>query len=153
MKSIKIIILSIAVVIGSTLFVSLYSAAPVSAAVSQDTQCNRGFLGFPNWYRGLTKNGTRCNLKSPADFNTSGNTDGLSVFIWHIALNIIEIGMMVVGYVTIGLMLYGGAQYLTSAGNAENAKKAKTTITNATIGLIISIVAVAVVNLILGVFK
>lgn len=119
-------------------------------AYAADTSCNdnsRVFLGFPTWYRGLVKDPTTCSLKSPADVG------GISNYIGHIALNIIEIVSMLIGYVAIGMILYGGFQYLISSGSADMIKRAKSTITNAIIGLVLSLSAFGIVNLIVGIWK
>ena len=149
------IFFAITSILGGVLTVS--SSQPVYAAA---VDCNRGFLGFPAWFRGLTE-GPDCNLKDVLSFNTADTTNpdvskrqennGLANFIWRVALNVIEIGMMAVAYIASGLILFGGFQYLTSAGSVDVAKKARTTITNAAIGLVISIAAVAIVNVIFGI--
>lgn len=136
----------------SITFMPLVAYQPAYAAGS----CNDkdiGFLGFPTWYRGLANvsdpaNPTECTLKTPAELNSPGKEDGLSNYIWHIVINVIDILIMAIGYISVGFILYGGFQYLTSAGNAENIKKGKTTIINAVIGLVLSLVAVAIINLV-----
>jgi len=80
-------------------------------------------------------------------------SNGLSNFIWRIVLNVTEIGLQMVGYISVGFILYGGFQFLTSQGSSEGSVKARKTILNAVIGLVISIASIAIVNLILGVFK
>lgn len=138
-------IISLVIIIaGGALFVTAMPQTVVAAGEGGLT-CTQGFLGFPVWYRGLTKSETDCDLVSPDGRN--GNPT-LSNFIWHIVLNVIEIAMMLVGYVTVFFILYGGFQFLTSQGAPDAAAKARTTIMNAVIGLIISIVAIAVVNFI-----
>lgn len=115
---------------------SLIVSQPVHAA---GDSCNGGFLGFKAWYDGLVDGD--CNIKSPSDV-------GLSTFIWTIALNIIEIGLMFVAYASIFFILYGGFLFIISLGKPEDAVKARKTILNAVIGLIISIASVAIVNFI-----
>lgn len=135
-------IISIAIIIsaGGALFVA---ATPQPAFAA--TECNRGFLGFPAWYRGLTDDD--CNIKNPG-------TVGLSNFIWHIVLNVIEMGLMLTGYIAAFFILYGGFQYMISEGLPEKAVKAKATLLNAVIGLVISIASVAIIRFIVeGVFK
>lgn len=137
-------IISLAIIIcGGVLFVTV--APQTAVAASANPTCAQSFLGFPVWYRGLTKSESDCNLVSPD--GQSGNPT-LSSFIWHIVLNVIEEIMMLVGYVTVFFILYGGLQFLTSQGAPDAAAKARTTIQNAVIGLVISIVAVGAVNFI-----
>ena len=105
--------------------------------------CEGRFLGFPTWYRGLVSESGNCNV------NLLGSgTDGLSKSIWKIVLNVIEAAMMLVGYLSVIFIIYGGILFVTSAGSADGVKKAKSSITNAVIGLVISIVAIAVVEFI-----
>jgi len=136
-KNIKNWVVAAAIVMssGGVLLTTVISQ-PVFAADS----CNAGFLGFPAWYRGLTDGD--CNVTSP----TSG--EELTSFIWHIALNVIEIGLMLVGYIALFFILYGGFQLLIGSGSSDSVTKARTMITNAVIGLLISIVSIAVVNLV-----
>ena len=131
-----------------------------SSTVYAAGSCDRAFLTFPTWYRGLTDGD--CNLMDPSQFNrnpTTGAIDvangngGLSAFIWHIVLNIIEIALQAVVYITVIFILYGGFQYITSAGSADAVKSAKSTITNAAIGLVVALSATAIVNLIVGIWK
>ena len=114
---------------------------------SADVACDQAFLTFPTWYRGLTTDDGKCNILSP---DSTNDKDALSKFIWKIALNSIEIGLQIVGYISSGLILFGGFKFITSSGEAEGIKAAKSTITNAAIGLVISIVSVAVIKLIVG---
>lgn len=120
-------------------------SAPTKTITSTDSdECNSSFLGFPTWYRGLVnKNNGNCEIQM-----LGSGMDGLSKSIWKIVLNVIEAAMMLVGYLSIIFIIYGGILYLTSAGGADGVKRAKSSITNAVIGLVISIVAVAVVEFI-----
>jgi len=118
----------------------------VSAKVAAD--CEKTFLGITPWYRGLVEvvNNDQCVITGPA--NTS---DGLQIFITKIALNIISIILALTAYVAFFFITYGGFQFLTGGSNAAQIEKARKTILNAVIGLVISIGAVAVVNLVFGI--
>jgi len=123
---------------------SLLVAQP-SFAAAPANKCNAGFLTFPAWYRGLTKDdnsATKCDLKPPTD---------IGAFIWHIVLNVIEIGLQLVGYAATGLILFGGFKFLTSSGDSAAIVSAKKTITDAVIGLIISMASIAIINLIFSI--
>jgi ABC-type Fe3+ transport system permease subunit len=61
-------------------------------------------------------------------------------------LDIINTVLFVAGIVATGFLVYGGVQYLTSAGAAEKVKTAKNTIMYAIIGLIVCILAYAIVK-------
>jgi hypothetical protein len=131
------------IILAITLFLAVSGASLMpltqASAAGTGTNCNQSFLTFPVWYRGLVD--SNCNIISPSGQN-------LSNFIWHIVLNVVEIAMMLVVYLTVFFILYGGFQFLTSMGEADAAAKARTTILNAVIGLVISLVAVAAVNFI-----
>lgn len=117
------------------------TALPQTAAAAGPS-CAKPILTFPVWYRNLPTNAD-CSLQGPAEGK-------LSTYIWIIVLNIIEIGLQVVGYLSAFFIIYGGFQLMTSAGSAEGTVKARKTITNAVIGLMISILSVAIVNFIAG---
>jgi len=125
--------------------------APQTVSAASNPTCSQNFIGFPVWYRGLTKSDTDCDIVSP---NGKDGNPTISSFIWHIVLNVIEDAMIAVGYITAFFILYGGFQFLISQGAPDAAAKARTTILNAVIGLIISIVAVGAINFIVtGILK
>jgi hypothetical protein len=124
----------------------LTMVAPEVANAASTSSCSSSFLGFPAWYRGLTYDdgkGNPCAIKSP----TGG--DGLSNFIWHIALNVVEIALVAVAYISAIFTLYGGFLFITSQGKPENATKARMTMLDAVIGLLISFVAIVAVDFII----
>ena len=129
------------------LFVASMGGATLAIATPQtaNAACGDRLLTFPAWYHGLT-NGD-CNIKSPTE------AGGISVFIWKIALNVIDFGMQLAGYVAVGFIIRGGFKYMTSVGEPGEVAKAKKTITDAVVGLIIAIFSVAIVNLIAGAIK
>lgn len=106
--------------------------------------CSDRLLTFPAWYQGLTD--SDCNIKSPADVG------GLSPFIWRIVLNVLETMLQLVGYISVGYLIFGGFKYMTALGEAGNIVKAKDTIKNAIIGLVIAVISIALVNFIVGAF-
>lgn len=130
---------------------STHAVTLTSSSTAAD--CSQRFLTFPTWFRGLVdvkevEPGIfDCVIKSPEDVG------GLSNFIWHIVLNVIEIGLQGVVYLTIFFLIWGGFQFLTSQGVPEAAAKARQTMLNAIIGLGISFAAIAVVNIIFGIIK
>lgn len=142
MKSIKnwIIALIIAASAGGVL---MTMATPQTASAD----CNSGFLGFPAWYRGLTNR--KCEIKSPD--NIEG---GLSNFIWHIGLNVVEMALVAVAYLSGFFFLYGGYLFIISQGKPEGAAKARTTMLQAVIGLVVSVASIAIVTFIVtGILK
>jgi hypothetical protein len=114
MKKIIKHLLSIALIasIGGTM---LAVSAPQTVSAADDS-CNRGFLGFPSWYRGLT-NDTDCSLKSPADVG------GLQKWIITVAINVVEIGVILSAYVAAVFLIYGGFLFVTSGGSPDGASK------------------------------
>jgi hypothetical protein len=133
--------------IAALLFVAAAGGATLTIATPQTTYaaCNDQLLTFPAWFKGLTDG--NCNIKSPT---ASG---GLSTFIWTIALNIIEIMLQLVGYVSVGYIIAGGFRFMTGAGSSDDIAKARKTILNAIIGLIISIFSVGIINIVAGAIK
>lgn len=121
------------------------SPAPVSANVN----CETRLLGIPPWFRGLTNTPAAtaddCKIKSPAEVG------GLSNYIWKIALNLIEMGLIAVGYLAVFYILYGGFMFITGGSVPGQIEKARKAILNAVIGLAISMGSVAIINLIFGV--
>lgn len=117
----------------------LAMAVPQTVAAQASDPCDKGFLGFPPWYRGLTVGSPSCSIASPTD---------IPQFIWAIALNVIEMVLVAVAYVAGFYILYGGFLFLTSQGKVDSAAKARTAILNAVIGLIIAMMAVAIVEFI-----
>ncbi len=113
------------------------------AAKCEDTY----FLTIPAWYNGLITPDSQgnCNISQPG----TGEA-GLNQFIWKIVLNVTEILLHLVGYLTAGFIIYGGFRYMLAAGSADGMSKAKTTIVNAVIGLVLSILSIAIVKIVSG---
>ncbi|HEY8992707.1 MAG TPA: hypothetical protein VIM37_02545 [Candidatus Microsaccharimonas sp.] len=137
----------------ATFIFAVFIAAPVMTAVvtpttyaADQSSCEVRILGIPPWYQGLTSRDASgaCSIDAPKEGK-------LPDFIWHIALNVIEIALYLVGYIAIFFILYGGFQFLTGGSNASQIEKARKTILNAVVGLVISIGAVVIVNLIFGI--
>lgn len=61
--------------------------------------------------------------------------------------------LYVLGILAVVMLIVGGVKYATSGGDAKAVTDAKNTILYALIGLIIAILAYAIVNFVLGVFK
>lgn len=98
------------------------------------------FLSLPTWYQYL--DGTEDAFgKCVPVIDRSNATD-----FWLIGLAGIDILLRIVVLVTVGFIIYGGFQYMTSSGEPDRTKKAKDTILNALIGLVIAIVAASVVS-------
>lgn len=119
---------------------------PVSAAV----ECEGRVLGIPPWYRGLTGSSPECAIQGP-DQLFSGDEDALSKFIWRIVLNVVEMAIVIVAYISIFFILYGGFLYLTGGAIPAQLEKARKSIFNAVIGLVIAMAAIALTNLVFSI--
>ncbi len=131
---------------------SFFAAATPTAAFAADCSGKNVILTFPAWYRNLAKpDGSGCRIMSPTE--VGGGSVGanreeqqLTKFVWTIVLNIIDIMLQLVGYISAGFIIYGGFLFLTSGGAPDGAAKARRTILNAVIGLILAIMSGAIVN-------
>ena len=73
------------------------------------------------------------------------------MWILNIIINVV-IG--IIGFVAVMVIILGGVQYTTSAGDSGKVKKAKDTIMYGIIGLVVALMAYSIVNFILSnVFK
>jgi len=113
----------------SALMVAGFGGALLTAVVPEPVyaadNCNQGFLGFPAWYRGLTDG--NCDIASP------DSVGGLSNFIWRIVINVVEIFLMLVGYISVGFVIYGGFLLMSGRGNPGDIAEGQKTIRNAII--------------------
>ena len=134
----KIIIAMSLMIIGS------FGASVTFPGISfaDDACSNKGkILTLKPWYSGLTNND--CSLKNPGtDTNSQAN------YIWKIALNIIDDLLQLIGYTTVGYIMYGGFLMMTSNGAPDKAAHGRKTIMSAAIGLVIALASVALVNFI-----
>ena len=121
-------------------------ATPQTAHAAVSSECETSLLGIPPWYRGLsTKDGNgNCGIVSPDEVG------GLSTFIWKIVLNIIQLALVLAGWIALFFIIYGAFLFITGGGNASQVEKGRKSIFNAVIGLIISMGAIAITNLIFG---
>jgi hypothetical protein len=110
-------------------------------------KCTASFFGIPAWYKNMQDDS--CAFKAPE----SGGQPDVRKTVLMIALNVIQAGMVIVGYVAVFFLISGGFRYITSAGSSDGMAAAKKTITNALVGLVIAILAASIVNAIAGVIK
>lgn len=121
----------------TTLFAGFTAVYVPSTAQAAD--CSSSFLSFPAWYDGLTDG--NCNVQSP------DAVGGLSSFIMIIVLNLVEILLRVVGYISVGFIMYGGFIYLTSGGESDRIASGRKIIMNAVVGLVISFFSTVIIGL------
>ncbi|MDR1032537.1 MAG: pilin [Candidatus Nomurabacteria bacterium] len=65
---------------------------------------------------------------------------------------IVNVILFLVGAISVIMLIYGGIKYTTSAGDTAKVTSAKNTIMYAIVGLIISILAFAIINFVIGSF-
>ena len=135
----KIIIAMSLMIIGS-LGVSM--AFP-STSFAESNECDKKgrILTLKPWYDGLTKDD--CSIKDPGS-----DADSQANFIWKIVLNIVDDLLQLIGYTTVGYIMYGGFLMMTSNGAPDKAAHGRKTIMSAAIGLVIALASVALVNFI-----
>ena len=68
-----------------------------------------------------------------------------------VAGNVINIILYVVGALAVIMVIIGGIQYTTSAGDQNKVTKAKNTILYGVVGLAIAVLAYAIVNFVIGI--
>lgn len=136
----KQLLLGFSMILFGMMSLNVLATSPVAAACG-----DARFLTFPAWYRGIAeeKDGV-CSIAQPA------GGDGLSKFIWTIGLNIVEILIQLVAYISVGYILWGGYTYIRTVSNSSNIARGREMIQNAVIGLIISLLAVLLVSFVVG---
>ncbi|MCJ1966683.1 hypothetical protein LRM41_03845 [Candidatus Nanosynbacter sp. TM7-087] len=135
----KIIIAMSLMVIGS-LGVSMTFP---NTSFAESNKCDKKgrILTLKPWYDGLTKDD--CSIKDPGS-----DADSQANFIWKIVLNIVDDLLQLIGYTTVGYIMYGGFLMMTSNGAPDKAAHGRKTIMSAAIGLAIALASVALVNFI-----
>jgi hypothetical protein len=126
-----------------------FVASPVMAATTPVVEtagasCDSSLLGIPPWYRGLTT-GSDCAIVSP---NSVG---GIENFIWRVVLNVVNMGLVIVAYIAVFFIIYGGFLFITGGSNPAQVEKGKKSVLNAVVGLIIAMGSIAVTNFIFGI--
>lgn len=126
----------VALMVVSIGMVSILAAPPVMA------QCTGGnILTLKPWYNGLT-----CDNNSVV---VPSDPEGQKSMVWTIALNIVEDLLQIVGYLTIGMLIYGGFVYMISTGKPDKIAAGMKIIINSLVAMVIAISSVLFVNLII----
>lgn len=73
--------------------------------------------------------------------------------IWLILEAVIDILLRLAALLAVGMIIYGGATYMSSQGNPDRTNRARGTIISAAVGLLICSIAIATVHFIGKVFK
>ena len=88
---------------------------------------------------------------SSADFQQYiKDTNGAPDDLWGVLNKVINVALAVIGFVAVVMIILGGFQYTTSAGDASKVTKAKNTILYGIIGLVVALLAYAIVNFVLN---
>lgn len=150
---IKKILIAFALVLTPMLVVSA-AWAPTSAYAAGCGDGPKNTISFfPAWYDGLLCSNGKT-VKSPSDASLGSDTSGrLGKWVSIIAMNIVSMILYVVGYVSLGFIIYGGFKYMISGDSSSGTLAARKTITNAVIGLVLSIMSVAIVTFVAGAIK
>ena len=135
----KIIIAMSLVIIGS--FGASMAFPSTSFAESNECDKKGRILTLKPWYDGLTK--VDCSIK-----DIGSDADSQANFIWRVVLNIVDDLLQLIGYTTVGYIMYGGFLMMTSNGAPDKAAHGRKTIMSAAIGLVIALASVALVNFI-----
>lgn len=137
-------------ILAAALFIFAIASPVMTVATPQTAYaaagCENRLLGIPPWYRGLTNNNPpQCTIKTPSDVG------GISSFIWRIVLNGVEMAIVIIAYIAVFFILFGGFLYMTGGATPGQLEKARKTITNAVIGLVIAMGAIAINNLLFSI--
>lgn len=114
-----------------------------NTSFAESNKCDKKgrILTLKPWYDGLTKDD--CSIK-----DLGSDADSQANFIWKIVLNIVDDLLQLIGYTTVGYIMYGGFLMMTSNGAPDKAAHGRKTIMSAAIGLVIALASVALVNFI-----
>jgi hypothetical protein len=132
MKQIKSNITKIALAVAMVLTAGLVALPGVAYAAP----CNEDDMRLGN--------GANCAQGSGAPETLFGSEG-----IFKVIVNVI---LFLVGAISVIMLIYGGIKYTISAGDTSKVTAAKNTIMYAIVGLIISILAFAIVNFVIGSF-
>lgn len=113
-----------------------------AAAVQNYVDCGNStaFFGLKPWYAGLTtKRNDKCEIGTP-------DSEQMPLFVWTIVLNILFDISMLVGYIAMIMVAWGGYLYMFSRGMPDRAERGKKTLIAAGAGLGIAMLASVIMN-------
>lgn len=132
-------LISFVIVLSTVFGVSWLNSAPVFAADNECDTSGSKFFSLKPWYAGLVEDD--CSIKTP-----NGDADGIAKFVWTIVLNILFDITVMVGYIAIIVIAWGGYLYMFSRGDVGRAERGKKTLIAAVIGLVIAMLASVIMN-------
>ncbi len=120
---------------------SAYATGEADESASSCDPADTVFFALKPWYHGLMDKDGNCNIVNPVDLD-----GGITTFVWTIVLNILYDISIMVGYITIVMIAWGGYLYMFSRGEVGRAEKGKKTLIAAVVGLAISMLAGVIMN-------
>lgn len=108
------------------------------------------FFGFPAWYVDLHHKVTSIDKEGKPECNIV--IDQISD-LWLIAFPIMQIIIMLAGYVAVGFIIWGSILFIKSQGDSGKIMAARGTIRDAVIGLVIAALSIAIIKYVAGQFK
>lgn len=141
------------VVLAMLLGVGLVAPTKVMAAVVENpSDCGNSdaFFSLRPWYHGLTTSVKDSNGDDKCEIGKPANGQ-LPQFVWSIVLNILYDVMIMVGYIAIIMIAWGGYLYMFSRGLPDRAERGKKTLIAAVAGLAISMLASVIMNTIVSI--
>ena len=129
------------------------ASAQTATSTAPKTGCNVDSTFFPRWYDGELCDKKTGGVVSPASFDPNDSAKSFSKWAGVLAMNLVTILLYVVGYVSLGFIIFGGFKYMTSGDNSGGTAAAQKTIQNAVIGLVLSIMSVGLVRFIAEAIK
>lgn len=115
-----------------------FGAMAVAAPVSAGVYCPDGT------YKDGVSSLSECGDTTGGDSGARGND------LMGILNIVINVALGVIGFIAVVMIIVGGVQYTTSAGDTAKVTKAKNTIMYGVIGLVIALLAYAIVNFVLA---
>lgn len=151
----KRVILAIFGVLAISFAGVMVNSNPVMAAcpgTAESCSCGaKTFLGLRPWYAGLCSGNDENSEVMPP--KQADNLDeaalSLSQFVWTIILNVLFDLLVLIGYIALAFVIYGGYLYILSQGDPGRAVKGKKTLVTAITGVVIAMGASIVVNTII----
>lgn len=132
-------LVSLVVILSAVIGINWFSSTPVFAADGGCDTSGSKFFSLKPWYAGLVEDD--CSIKTP-----DGDADGIAKFVWTIVLNILFDVTVMVGYIAIIVVAWGGYLYMFSRGDVGRAERGKKTLIAAIIGLVIAMLASVIMN-------
>lgn len=117
------------------------ASAEVVNGYDESCSNNSAFFSLKPWYAGLTvKINGKCEIGAPA------SKDQIPAYVWTIVLNILFDISVLVGYIAILMVAWGGYLYMFSRGMPDRAERGKKTLIAAFAGLGVAMLASVIMN-------